>query len=769
MKLLLPTLLIIFCLLNYSLTHAGEKVSDIQVEGLQRLDPGLVFNSLPFEINDDIDNIDYTKTIKLIYKTGQFKDVIIERKGSVIIISLSEKPLAYEIKFYGAETFQPDALLSALNSMGIASGMIVDDADLDKAKKEITSQYLSYAKYNAVVNYEIIPLSNNRVNINFYIDEGKISKIKEINIIGNTQFDTQDILKQISLKTTNYMSWWNKDDRYSRQVLMGDLEKIKSFYMDKGYLDFKIQSSQVSISKTKKNVYINISIDEGKKYNIGKIQISGSILDNFNVDEIKKEIKFSPGDIFNRKLVNESVKGMSHLLGNYGYAFANVNPVPFVDKEARKVDFNFVVEHGNKIYVRRVNIVGNESTKDEVIRREIRQYEASYFSQEKIDLSVLRLNRTEYFEKVDIETPVVPGTSDQVDLNIVVKETNTGKFSIGAGVSSSEGLIGTLGLSQANFLGTGNLVATDVSFGGINKVYSFSFTDPYWTDDGVSRGFSASLRDLDTKELSTGDYKSKEVGLGMFFGIPLDEFKKLTAGGELSLNELDLQSTSPQKYLNYCAEFNGAGSTSCDADSFRLWASWSDNTIDNPFFATSGHKIYLTADITTPGLDLEYYKLFLKGEKYFSLSNSVVTKIRGSMGYADSYGDEPFPFFKNFRAGGKSSLRGYKEGSVGKKTYDSNAGGYVTYGGEKILTFGVETFFPVPFIDKSDQYRLSAFVDGGGAFEDSINGSEMRYSAGISVLWVSPFGPLNASIALPLNEGDNEQTEKFQFGMGSSF
>jgi len=290
MKLLLPTLLIIFCLLNYSLTHAGEKVSDIQVEGLQRLDPGLVFNSLPFEINDDIDNIDYTKTIKLIYKTGQFKDVIIERKGSVIIISLSEKPLAYEIKFYGAETFQPDALLSALNSMGIASGMIVDDADLDKAKKEITSQYLSYAKYNAVVNYEIIPLSNNRVNINFYIDEGKISKIKEINIIGNTQFDTQDILKQISLKTTNYMSWWNKDDRYSRQVLMGDLEKIKSFYMDKGYLDFKIQSSQVSISKTKKMSILIFQLMKEKNTILEKFKFQDQFLIILMLTKLKKKL-----------------------------------------------------------------------------------------------------------------------------------------------------------------------------------------------------------------------------------------------------------------------------------------------------------------------------------------------------------------------------------------------------------------------------------------------------------------------------------------------
>jgi len=749
--------------------NAAGKIKDIKIEGLQRIDAGLIFNTLPFEINDDIDEIDYSRAISLIYKTGQFKNVTIERLGQDILISLREKPILFELNFYGAETFQPDALTEALNSMNIASGLIVDESDLARAEKEISSQYLSYGKYTASVKYEIVPLTNNRVNVNFYIEEGSISRIKEINFIGNLVFKNEDLLEEIDLKATNYMSWWNKDDRYSRQTLAGDLEKIKSFYMNKGFLDFKISSSVVSISQNKKNVYINIKIDEGKKYNFGKVTVSGIFPEGVSSSDLTNKVKIKSGNIFNRQLVNESVKDLSGYLGNYGYAFANVNAIPTIKIDDRLVDFNFNIDPGKKIYVRRINIIGNDSSKDEVVRRELRQFESSWYSQEKIDLSKQRVNRTQFFESVLFETPSVPGSSDQVDLNVILKETNTGKFNIGAGVSSSEGIVGTLGLSQANFLGTGNRVSTDVSLGGVNKVYSLSFTDPYWTDDGVSRGFSSYYRDFDTKELQTGDYKSLSLGFGVNFGIPLDEFRVFNLGTKLDFTKIETQSTSPQKYKDYCVQTAGAGSTSCDSDSLLFYVGWNDNTLDNPFFTTSGHKLSITADVTTPGLDLEYYKLMAKGEVYYSLSDSVVTKVKGAIGYADSYGDDPYPFFKNFRVGGKSSVRGFKEGAIGKKTFDSNDGGYVTYGGEKMLTFGAETFFPIPFMKKSDQYRLSAFVDGGAAFEDSYNGSDIRYSSGIGFLWISPFGPLSASIAIPLNEGDNDQTEKFQFGMGSSF
>ena len=761
--------IILFCLFISVASQAKDKISDIKIEGLQRIDAGLVFNNIPFEINDEIESVDFSKTINLLYKTGYFKDIVIERLGNEIIISLREKPLLFELNFFGTEIFQPDALKTALSQMNITSGLVLDESDLDKAEKEIESQYLSQGKYNATVKSEIVPLSNNRVNVNFYINEGRISRIKEIKFLGNKLFDNEILLDEIDSKTTNLMSWWNKDDRYSKQILSGDLEKIKSFYMNRGFLDFKITSSVVSISKNKKNVYIAISIDEGKKYYLGKTFITGNLPEHVNYDDIKKRILTKTGEIFNRKLINESSQNITKFLGNYGYAFANVNPIPTVDKEKLVVDFNFNIDQGKKIYVRRINIVGNEVTKDEVIRRELRQYESSWFSQEKVDLSKTRLNRTQFYESVDIETPIVPGSSDQVDINILLKETNTGKFQIGAGVSSSEGLVGTLSLSQANFLGTGNLVSTEMSLGGINKVWSLNFMDPYWTDDGVSRGFGIFYRDYDTKDLGTGDYKTNNYGLSVDFGFPLDEFKQFKVGSTLDFTELKLKSDSPQKYLDYCRDLDGAGSLNCNANSLLFFASWSDNTVDNPFFPTKGHRLSLSADVTTPGLDLEYFKLYAKAEKYYPLSNSVTTKIKGSFGFGDSYGNDKFPIFKNFTVGGKSTVRGYKEGSIGKKIYDTNSSSWVTYGGKKALSVSAETYFPVPFVKESDKYRLSMFIDGGSAFEDSFNGGEIRYTSGLGFVWLSPFGALSASIALPLNEGSNDQTEKFQFGMGSSF
>ena len=765
-KILIALFLILY---SFSLIKAGEKISDIKVEGLQRLDAGLVFNNLPFEINDDIDNISYSSAINLLYSTGQFRDIVIEKEGTVIIISLREKPLLFQLNFHGTEIFQPEALTAALNQMNITTGMVLDDSDLSKAAKEIESQYLSQGKYNAKVSYELTPLTNNRVNLDFYIDEGRISRVKEIKIVGNNSYSNEILLDEMETKVTNYLSWWNKDDRYSKQVLSGDLEKIKSFYMDRGHLDFKISSSIVSISKNKKNVYVTITLNEGKKYTIGKVYLTGNLPEKIKLEDLESKVSIEPGQTFNRKKVNDSSKSISMYLGNFGYAFANINAIPSIDNDSLVVDFNFNIDQGKKIYVRRINIIGNDTTKDEVVRRELRQYESSWFSQEKIDLSKTRLNRTQYFEAIDIETPIVPGSSDQVDINILLKETNTGKFQIGAGLSSSEGLVGTLSLSQANFLGTGNIVQTEVSLGGINKVWSLNYTDPYWTSDGVSRGFGVFYRDYNAKELNTGDYKTMSYGGSIDFGIPLDEFKQFKFGSTLEILELELTSGSPQKYLDYCSDLAGSGSLSCDANSILFYSAWVDNTTDNPFFPTKGHRIQLSGDITTPGLDLEYFKLYAKAEKYFPLSDSVSTKIKASVGFGDSYGNDKFPLFKNFRVGGKTSVRGFKEGSIGKKTYDTNSNSWVTYGGKKALSFSAESYFPVPFMQKSESFRLSAFVDGGSSFEDSIRGDDFRYSTGVGVTWLSPFGALNASIAYPLNEGSHDQTEKFQFGMGSSF
>ena len=760
---------LVFVVLSFSIFAAENlRVSDIKVEGLQRIDPGLIFNNIPFEIDDLIEDIDFSKSISLIYKTGQFKDVAIEREGQVIIISVRERPIINEINFHGTESFQPEALKTGLSLMNLASGLIFDNGDIAKAERELTNQYLSQGKYTTSVRGEVVPLERNRVDINFYIEEGRLSRIKDIAIVGNKSFVKEELLDEFSLKTTNIMSWWEKDDRYSKQTLTGDLERLRSFYMNQGFMNFKINSSVVSISKDKKKIFIAVTIDEGDKFSIGKVKLKGDVPEPLALSDLEKDLSISEGDVFNRSKVNESTSKVAKSLGNFGYAFANVSSVPTIDKDKHRVDFTFFIDPGKKIYVRRINIIGNEKSKDEVIRRELRQLESSWFAQDKVDRSKTRLTRTQFFDSVDVETPAVQGVSDQVDVNIKVTERNTGKVSIGAGLSSSEGVVGTLSVSQDNFLGTGNRIATAISTGDINKVYSLSFTDPYWTEDGVSRGFSVYHKETNTKDLGTGTYDTASAGFGMNFGIPLSEYDTLSFGATIDLTELKLQADSPVGYKNYCSSVASAGSLNCDTDSLAFWAGWQTDSRDNMIFPTKGYKVSLNADVTAPVFDMQYYKISASGEQYLPVTEKITTRIKGTLGYGASYGDEIFPFFKNYTVGGQSTLRGFKQSSVGEKTLDTN-GQYITYGGEKMVTLSAETFFPVPGMKNTDSFRMSAFVDAGGVFEDSFSASEMRYSMGIGATWLSPFGPLNVSLATPLNDDNLDQTETFQFGMGTNF
>jgi outer membrane protein insertion porin family len=661
--------------------------------------------------------------------------------------------------------------------MNIGSGLIFDKSDLVKAEQEIAKQYLGRGKYTARVVSEVVPLERNRVNINFYVEEGRISRIKSIDLVGNRVFKKDDLFDQISLKKTNLFSWYNKDDRYSRQQLSGDLENIRSFYMDRGFLDFKINSTTVSISKNKKYIYIAINIDEGDKYTIGTLEVSGKLPENFEskgeealtLESLENELSIKKGDVFNRKLVNQSTKKMTSRLGDYGYAFANVNATPDIDKINNVVSFNFSLEPGKRIYVRRINVIGNEKTKDKVIRRELRQMEASWFSQADVDRSRARLSRTQFFDGIDIDTPGVPGVSDQVDLNIKVSERNTGSISVGAGLSSSEGIVGTLTLSQSNFLGTGNNVSTSISTGDINSVYSLSFTDPYFTDDGVSRHLSVYKKAVDTKGQLDGQaaYKTDSLGGTVSFNFPISEYNNITVGTTLDLTQLELTGDAPQAYKNYCTSVGTSGST-CDTSSWLFYTGYMKDTRNDALFPTMGTKFNVVADVTAPVLDVKYYRLGIATEKFFPWGGTVSTRLKGDVGYIDSYGGDTLPFYKKFKVGGQKTVRGYKEASIGKKVYDATYKDYITNGGNATIQFAAETFFPVPGMKKSKSMRMSAFFDAGGVFDD-VSLSEMRYSVGLGGLWVSPFGPLSISFAIPLNDDEHDKTETFQFGMGTNF
>jgi len=771
----LLSLLLVFTFNSYS--QEEIRVSDIKVEGLQRIDPGLVFNNIPFEIDDEISSIDFSKTIGLLYKTGQFKDISIERVDSTIIISVSERPIIYEINFYGTETFQPERLIEGLAFMNIGSGLVFDKTDLKKAEQEIAKQYLGRGKYKARVVSEVVPLERNRVDINFYVEEGRISRIKSIDIIGNRIFKKDDLFKQISSKTTNLLSWYNKDDRYSKQELSGDLENLKSFYMDRGFLDFKIISTTVSISKDKKNIYIAINIDEGDKYNVGTVKVSGKIPDNadsknkqlVNLKDLSDELLIKEGDVFNRNLVNESTQNMTRKLGDYGYAFANINPIPDIDKINNIINFDFYLDPGKRIYVRRINLLGNEKTKDKVIRREMRQFESSWFSQSDIDRSRARLSRTQYFDAIDIETPGVPGVSDQVDVNVRVRERNTGSLQVGAGLSSSEGIVGTISVAQTNFLGTGNTIATTISTGDINSVYSLNFTDPYFTDDGISRGLSIYKKAVDTKGQPNGQapYKTSSYGGGVTFHVPINEYDTFSLGSTLDMTKLELAGSAPQQYRNYCTSVSSG--TTCDTSSLLVFSGWEMDTLDNAIFPQEGKKLILNADITAPILDVKYFRVGFSSQQFIPLSPEVTTRVKADFGYIDAYGGDVLPFYKMFHVGGQKTIRGFKEASVGKKVYDSTYKSFITNGGNSTIQLSTETFFPVPGIKKNESLRMSAFIDGGGVFDDGIKFEEMRFSFGAAGVWISPFGPLSISYAIPLNDNGRDKIEQFQFGMGTNF
>jgi outer membrane protein insertion porin family len=746
------------------------RVEDIKIEGLQRVDPGLVFDNIPFEINDIISEINFSESIKLLYRTGQFKNITIELEENDIIIAVSEKPIISEIIFHGAETFQPDRLLEGISSLNVAAGLVFDEPNLSKVVKELSNQYLSKGKYSANVKSVVTPLQRNRVQIDIYVDEGSNSRIKEIKIIGAVKYSQDDLLDQLVLKTTNPLSWWYKDDRYSKQILTGDLESIRSFYMDRGYLDFDIQNTTVSISESKKDVFIAIVIDEGNKYKFGDITVSGNFYP-LNKEDILQEIKTVSGAIFKRSEISTSTEGINTKLGSFGYAFSNVNPIPTVDKKNLIVGFDYFVEPGQKVYVRRINFIGNETTKDKVMRREMRQLEASWYAKDKIDISKFRLTRTQYFDAVDIQTASVPGSSDQVDLNVKVTERNTGSVKVGAGVSSSEGVVGSFSVSQSNFLGTGNTVAVSMSTGSVNKVYSLSYTDPYFTPDGISRTLSIYSREVNTDKLSTGAYDSKAIGLGVGFGIPMNEIDTVNIGFNVDMTDISLKATSPTRYKNYCTSVSGGSTNGCDADEMVLSFGFTSDTRNNVINPTEGYKWSASSDISLPALDMQYYKFELSGSYFQPLSDKLTLLTRADIGYADEYGDDPYPFFKNYYVGGANSVRGYKQASVGKKFYDTNVKDWVSFGGTTKLVISSEVLFPVPGLKNNESIRLGAFFDGGGVWDqgEDIDIAEMRFSAGLSALWLSPFGPLNISLGIPLNSDTKDKEETFQFGMGTNF
>jgi outer membrane protein insertion porin family len=740
------------------------QVNDIRVEGIQRTEAGTVFSHLPVKVGEIMDDDLASQAIKSLYNTGFFKDVRIEAENDVLIVTVQERAAIAQIDFSGNKSFPTDKMKEGLKQVGISESQIFDKSQLDRAEQEIKRQYLSQGKYGASVKTVVTPLERNRVAVRFDIEEGAVSKIRDINIVGNKAYSIEDLRAQFLLTTPNWMSWWNKDDQYSKQKLNADIETLRSFYMNKGYLEFNVDSTQVSITPDKKDIYITINITEGEKYTISEVKLAGETL--VPEDELRQLIQVQAGDTFSREKVTQTSKAISDRLSNDGYAFSNVNPVPEINKEKHTAAFTFFVDPGKRVYVRRINVVGNTRTRDEVIRREVRQLESAWYASNKIDRSKERIVRTDFFSDVNVETPAVPGTADQVDLNISVTEKSTGSVQFGAGLSSNEGVVFGITVNQNNFLGTGNRVSAQVNTGKVNTTYSLSYTDPYFTPDGVSRGIDVYRRDVNTSSLNIGTYNTSSYGGGVRFGIPLNERDGLNFGLSADFTSVDLTDESPQQYKDFCEKASG-----CTSNSLVTTAGWTHDSRDSIMFTTKGVLQRLSGELALPVLDLEYYKIDYKHAWFKELFTGYTLMLNGEIGYADSYGDRKYPFFKNFYMGGVNTVRGYDNGSLGPRSIDAVTGNDFALGGTKRLLGNAELYIPIPGLKESKQFRLSAFLDAGNVFgtDASYDFGELRYSTGVGLSWISPFGPLKLVFAKPLNSKTGDDTQAIQFQLGQQF
>lgn len=739
-------------------------IKDIRVEGLQRTEAGTIFTYLPVQAGDLMSDEKATQAIKSLYNTGFFKDVRIEADGDILVVTVQERSAIAKIDFSGNKSFPSDKMTEGLKQIGISEGLIFDKAQLDRAEQEIKRQYLSQGKYGATVKTVVSPLERNRVAVRFEIEEGVVAKIRDINIVGNTAYTTEDLRAEFLLTTPNWMSWWNKDDQYSKQKLTADLETLKSFYMNQGYLEFAIDSTQVSISPDKQDIYITVNITEGEKYTISDVKLAGEL--QVPEEELKPLIKIQKGDVFNRQLITETSKAIGDRLGNDGYAFSNVNAIPEINKENHTAAFTFFVDPGKRVYVRRINLTGNTRTRDNVLRREMRQLESAWYAGDKINRSKERLDRLQYFDTVNLETPAVPGTTDQVDININVAERSTGSIQFGAGLSSNEGVVLGVSVNQPNFLGTGNRVAAQINTGRVNTTYSLSFTDPFFTPDGISRGFDVYRRDVNTRSLDIGTYESSSYGTGVRFGLPLSERDFLSAGLTIDFTKIDLADNSPKQYLDFCGNSKG-----CNSNSLQLALGWTHDSRDNILFPNKGVLQRLTGEVSVPGLDLQYYKLEYKHAWYKDVFKDVTVLLNGELGYAESYGGKEYPFFKNFYVGGVNSVRGFDNGAIGPRDRDPFTGQDFAVGGTSRILGNAEVFVPVPLIKNSSQFRLSAFLDAGNVYAEnqSIELGELRFGAGVGISWFSPFGPLKLVLAKALNAKEGDRTQTLQFQLGQQF
>ncbi len=843
------------------------RVNDIRLEGLQRVSAGSVFAALPVQIGDTMDDVAIRNATRSLFRTGYFEDIQIGRDGGVLVIKVVERPAISEIEIEGNKAIKTEDLMKGMNDNGLAEGQIFKQATLEGLTQELERQYVAQGRYSASVQADVIELPRNQVKLKITVDEGEVASIKHINIVGNSKVGDEELNDLFELKTTGWLSWLNSNDRYSREKLTGDLERLESYYLDRGYLEFSIDSTQVSLSPNKEEVYITINITEGDIYTVSSVELAGEPV--VPEDQVKRLFLLREGQTFSQVLMTTTSDYITRRLGNEGYTFAEVRGIPELNEDDHTVKVTFFMDPGKRAYVRRIDFRGNTKTSDEVLRREMRQMEGGSASTARIESSKVRLERLGFFKEVTVDTKEVPGTSDQVDVEYTVEEQPSGSIGASLGFAQGSGLVLGANIQQNNWFGTGKQVGFNVSTSTYQTVYSFNYTDPYFTPDGVSRGFNVFFRERDFEEVNVSSYTTDSFGGSVNFGYPISETERLNFGFGYTNISIETGSYAVKEIIgsprlfdgsvydnvyvsdaDYEAILNGTANPclSCTGDDYDLtlpgvgttaitpavlqdspdgWidlngdqfdiftinGSWRQSSLNRGRLATRGSSQSLSVELSLPGGDLEYYKLIYTGQYFQPLTKSLTLRLRTKLGYADSYGDTTeLPFFENFYAGGFGSVRGFKRNTLGPLAtpaeiyttvaYDTDGNGsndalvYVLgddgqlqarvldddddpFGGNVLIEGSAELLFPMPFIKDQRSLQSAFFIDAGNVFDTDcgegqnncydVDLSKLSVSAGVGVTWITGFGPLTFSIAKALKENEFDDTEFFQFSLGTAF
>ncbi|WP_224750230.1 outer membrane protein assembly factor BamA [Halomonas sp. ML-15] len=752
-------------------------VSDIRVEGLQRVSAASVFNAFPVSTSDRVDERELADAARELFGTGLFDDVQLARDGDILIIQVVERPFITALNITGNSQISEDDLLEGLSEAGLAEGQVLQLSTLEEIQRELEQVYQAQGRYSARIETSVDEIDESRVRVNIDINEGAVASIRQINIVGNQAFDDDTLRDQFELndRPGRFFGWFSRDE-YSREALSGDLERLRSYYLDRGYVNFDISSTQVSISPDKSEIFITVNVDEGQQFRLGDIRFAGDL--EIPESEARELVTAEPGEVFSRSDITASSEALRSRLGAEGFAFANVDARPQPSSDGQTVDVVFNVNPGQRAYVRRISFEGNTTTEDEVLRREMIQMEGAPASTDQIRQSRQRLERLGFFRQVDVDTQPVPGESDLLDVTYNVEEQPSGSISASVGFSQSAGVIYGAALSQNNFLGTGNRVNVGAQRSDTFTSLNFGFTDPYWTLDGISRGYNLYYRETDYEDSDISTYSTDAYGAGINFGYPINELTRLNFGATVEDLTVQTYNDTASEIVRY-VEDEGAG-----AQSLKLTASWTRNNLNRGVMPTAGSYQRLSLETAAPGSDAEYYKLRARAQQLFELNNDWSLKFGGTLGYADTIGNDPYPFYENFFSGGLGSVRGFTGNTLGPRTTPRGGGNDRTLGGNVLVEGSAELLFPTPFMEDQRSVQTGFFFDAGNTFltdcyevldgdqsrcESGVDLSELRYSVGIGLSWLTPVGPLTFSIAEPLNDKEGDDTQFFQFSLGQTF